>query len=173
MALFYALRLPLVSTSPRPLPPAKISNSETLILRTPSLLLHSLPSLSFSIFSEKSIYCSNLPQKYTYPDPIPEFAKSETQKFRVGLLKKLSKEKETFGNNLDKVVDVCSEIFSDFLHKEYGGPGTLLVEPFTDMLVALKEKKLPGAPLAARESLLWAQNHVDHDWEVWNSNPSN
>ncbi|GMP82919.1 hypothetical protein CsSME_00037025 [Camellia sinensis var. sinensis] len=79
-------------------------------------------------------------------------------------------------------------IFGEFLHKEYGGPGTLLVEPFTDMLVALKEKKLPGAPLAARASLLWAQNYknpesiaqasllwaqndVDQNWEIWNSEP--
>ena len=29
------------------------------------------------------------------------------------------------------------------------------MEPFTDMMVALKKKKLPGAALAARESLLW------------------
>jgi hypothetical protein len=56
------------------------------------------------------------------------------------------------------------------LLKEYGGPGTLLVDPFTDMLVALKEKELPGAPLAARASLLWAQNYLDQDWDVWNSN---
>lgn len=62
------------------------------------------------------------------------------------------------------------QIFNDFLHNEFGGPGTLLVEPFTDMFVALKEKKLPGAPVAARASLLWAQKHLDHDWEVWNSN---
>lgn len=58
---------------------------------------------------------------------------------------------------------------SEFLHSEYGGAGTLLVEPFTDMMIALKEKKLPGAPFAARESLLWAQNYVDQDWEIWNS----
>lgn len=64
---------------------------------------------------------------------------------------------------------IKKQIFSEFMHKEYGGPGTLLVEPFTDMLIALKKKKLPGAPLAARTSLLWAQNYVDDDWQVWNS----
>lgn len=64
---------------------------------------------------------------------------------------------------------VGKQIFGEFLHNEYGGPGTLLVEPFTDMFVALNKKKLPGAPLAARASLLWAQNCVDEDWEVWNS----
>jgi len=37
------------------------------------------------------------------------------------------------------------------------------------MMVALKKKKLPGAALAARASLLWAQQYVDEDWDVWNS----
>jgi hypothetical protein len=65
-------------------------------------------------------------------------------------------------------VNAC-QIFSEFLRKDYGGPGTLLVEPFTNMLVAIKDKKLPGAPFAARAALLWAQNYVDQDWEAWNS----
>ena len=64
-----------------------------------------------------------------------------------------------------------NQIFNKFLHNEYGGPGTLLVEPFTDMMIALKERNLAGASLAARISLLWAQNYVDQDWEVWNSKP--
>ncbi|CAL1357205.1 unnamed protein product [Linum trigynum] len=110
-------------------------------------------------------------QKYVYPDPDPDFAKRETQKFRSELMKKLVKEKQTFCDEVEQVVDVCAEIFSEFLHNEYGGPGTLLVEPFTDMLVALKDKKLAGAgaAMAARAALLWAQNHVDQDWQVWNS----
>ncbi|KAG9451122.1 hypothetical protein H6P81_011087 [Aristolochia fimbriata] len=109
-------------------------------------------------------------QIYTYPDPIPEFAVAETRKFRIELLKRLSKYKD-FGGDVNAVVDICAEIFSSFLHKEYGGPGTLVVEPFTDMLLALKDKKLPGAPVAARTALLWAQNHVDRDWEAWTSSP--
>lgn len=104
-----------------------------------------------------------------YPDPSPEFAEFETHKFKVELFQKLSDDVDKFGDELDAVIHVCAQIFSEFLNKEYGGPGTLLVTPFTDMLVALKKKKLPGAPLAARASLLWAQNHVDEDWEVWNS----
>ncbi|XP_023740299.1 protein PLASTID REDOX INSENSITIVE 2, chloroplastic isoform X1 [Lactuca sativa] len=108
-------------------------------------------------------------QKYVYPDPIPEFAVYETKKFREELKKKLYKERDTFGDDLDKVVDTCTELFSEFVHKEYGGPGTLVVEPFTDMLIGLKQRKLPGANLAARASLLWAQNYLDHDWEIWNS----
>ncbi|KAK9064511.1 hypothetical protein SSX86_015893 [Deinandra increscens subsp. villosa] len=108
-------------------------------------------------------------QKYIYPDPIPEFAAYETNKFREELRKKLCTERETFGDDLDAVLDTCSKLFSEFLHNEYGGPGTLLVEPFTNMLIELKQRKLPGANLAARASLLWAQNYLDRDWEVWNS----
>ncbi|KAM5566701.1 protein PLASTID REDOX INSENSITIVE 2, chloroplastic [Rosa sericea] len=115
---------------------------------------------------------ASAPQKYVYPDPIPEFAESETHKFRAELSRKLLKDKATFGDDFSSVIDVCAEIFSEFLLMEYGGPGTLLVDPFTDMLVALKEKELPGAPLAAKASLLWAQNYLDQDWDVWNSKSS-
>ncbi|KAL5761987.1 hypothetical protein ACOSP7_018251 [Xanthoceras sorbifolium] len=166
-----ALRISCIQ--PFTISPAKTSFTSKPILRNPCLILHlpPSPSLCFSKTSVNPLRASP-PHKYTYPDPIPGFAEAETQKFRGELYKKLSKDKETFGDDLDTVVDVCAEIFSDFLLKEYGGPGTLLVEPFTDILVALKERKLPGAPLAARTSLLWAQSYVDQDWEIWNSNPS-
>ncbi|XVE85014.1 hypothetical protein DITRI_Ditri17bG0058500 [Diplodiscus trichospermus] len=165
-----------------PLTPAKIPTSTSLlILRTAGHFLHSPPHpslpLSFPILSSTAIslkpFLSPLraspSQEYVYPGPIPEFAEAETQKFKSELFKKLSKDKDTFGDDIDAVIEVCVEVFNNFLHNEYGGPGTLLVEPFTDMFVALKEKKLPGAPAAARASLLWAQNYVDHDWEVWTS----
>ncbi|GAB4839845.1 hypothetical protein Ancab_020555 [Ancistrocladus abbreviatus] len=136
-----------------------------LILRTPFLILHPshLPPSS-SIFSPNQICGATPPQKYVYPDPILEFAQAETRIFKVEIAKKLMEDGETFGDELDAVVNVCAEILGEFLRTEYGGPGTLLVEPFTYMLVALKEKKLPGAPLAARASLLWAQSDIDHDW---------
>ncbi|XP_028754381.1 protein PLASTID REDOX INSENSITIVE 2, chloroplastic-like [Neltuma alba] len=131
------------------------------------------PSLCLKFVSAKNTFTCILSasptQNHIYPDPIPEFAESETQKFRAELFERLSEDKDEFGDDLHAVVDVCAQIFSEFMHKEYGGPGTLLVEPFTDMLIALKKKKLPGAPLAARTSLLWAQNYVDDDWQVWNS----
>ncbi|KAI9073428.1 hypothetical protein K1719_044613 [Acacia pycnantha] len=150
------------------LSPAKIrlsnSNAPTLRLSSP---------LSLKFLSTRNtftrILSSSPTQNHIYPDPVPEFAESETQKFRAELFERLSEDKDEFGEDLHAVVHVCAQIFSDFMHKEYGGPGTLLVEPFTDMLIALKKKKLPGAPLAARTSLLWAQNYVDHDWQVWNS----
>nr|KJB61181.1 hypothetical protein B456_009G344500 [Gossypium raimondii] len=165
----------LVSIHP-PSTPAKIPTSTILILRNAGLILNPPPPPpSFSTLSSKPIsvkpFLSALrashSQKYVYHDPIPKFAEA---KFKAELFNKLSKDKDKFGDDLDSVIDVCVKIFNDFLHNEYGGPGTLLVEPFTDMFVALKEKKLPGAPVAARASLLWAQNHLDHDWEVWNSN---
>ncbi|PON46581.1 hypothetical protein PanWU01x14_251130 [Parasponia andersonii] len=84
-------------------------------------------------------------QKYVYPDPVPKFAEAETEKFRAELLKMPLKEKESFGDDLDSVVQVCVEIFNKFLRMECGGPGTLLVEP---MMIALKERNLAGAPLA-------------------------
>ncbi|KAK8579447.1 hypothetical protein V6N13_142656 [Hibiscus sabdariffa] len=187
----------LVCNQP-PLSPAKNPTPTILILRTAGLILHPPPplrSILSSNYKPISVKQSLSPlrasqshhQEYVYPDPIPEFADAETRKFKSELFKKLSKDRDNFGNDLDAVVGVCVEgkgllrkwiqlsgklslqVFSNFLHSEYGGPGTLLVEPFTDMFVALKEKKLPGAPVAARASLLWAQSYVDHDWEVWNS----
>ncbi|KAL3636323.1 hypothetical protein CASFOL_020870 [Castilleja foliolosa] len=126
---------------PRPstVVPAKSPISDCPILRAASIILRTSP---LCISSSKTL--SGPPkaapsQKYVYPDPIPEFAAAETQRFKAELLKKLSKEKDTFGDELQTVVDVCAEVFSEFLHKDYGGPGTLLIEPFTDMMVKLKE----------------------------------
>ncbi|KAL9421389.1 hypothetical protein AB3S75_038870 [Citrus x aurantiifolia] len=104
--------------------------------------------------------------EYKFPDPIPEFADSETQKFRTHLLNKLAK-KDMFGDSLEDVVGICTEIFSTFLHSEYGGPGTLLVLPFIDMADTLNERGLPGGPQAARAAVKWAQRHVDKDWKEW------
>ncbi|XAR65026.1 hypothetical protein NMG60_11008969 [Bertholletia excelsa] len=158
---------------------AKNRSSAGSILRTSCAILQPPPPTSYlssKLLSAKTLLnplCAKPPQKYVYPDPIPEFAAAETRKFKDELLKQLLKDSETFRDDLEIVIDVCAQIFSEFLHREYGGPGTLLMEPFTDMLVVLKEKKLPGASLAARASLLWAQNYLDQDWEVWNSKPRN
>ncbi|THG01331.1 hypothetical protein TEA_015912 [Camellia sinensis var. sinensis] len=99
--------------------PAKIPSSNGCILRTSCAILHhpsSTASVSSKLVPSKTF--SNLlratpPQKYVYPDPIPEFAISETQKFRDELLKKLYKDKDTFGDDLQIVVNVCAE--SDLL----------------------------------------------------------
>lgn len=105
--------------------------------------------------------------EYKFPDPIPEFAEAETEKFKNHLLNKLSK-KDYFGDSVEEVVKICTEIFNTFLHTEYGGPGTLLVVPFIDMADTLEERGLPGGPQAARAAVKWAQNHVDKDWKEWN-----
>ncbi|KAH9609145.1 hypothetical protein KSS87_002371 [Heliosperma pusillum] len=108
--------------------------------------------------------------EYKFPDPIPEFAVSETEKFKAHLVKKLSK-KDIYGDELDEVVNICTEIFSKFLHEEYGGPGTLLVLPFIDMADTVNESGLTGGPQAARTAVKWAQANVDKDWKEWtNSN---
>ncbi|GAB2280408.1 hypothetical protein Dimus_015041 [Dionaea muscipula] len=46
--------------------------------------------------------------EYQFPDPIPEFAEAETEKFRAHLLKKLSK-KDIYGDQLQEVVRICTE----------------------------------------------------------------
>lgn len=128
-----------------------------------------------SIFSSSPFHSSSLSSRrlicraaeYKFPDPIPEFADSETEKFKGHLVKKLSKKNDLFGDQLDEVIRICTEIFTTFLHKEYGGPGTLMVEPFIDMADTLNERGLPGGPQAARAAVKWAQDHVDKDWKDW------
>ncbi|PKA51478.1 hypothetical protein AXF42_Ash002843 [Apostasia shenzhenica] len=110
--------------------------------------------------------------EYVFPDPIPEFADAETSKFKAHLLEKLSK-KDIFGDSLEEVVRVCTEqILSNFLHSEYGGPGTLMVVPFIDMADTINERGLPGGPQAARAAVVWAQNHIDKDWKDWTGDPN-
>lgn len=110
--------------------------------------------------------------EYKFPDPIPEFAVAETEKFKTHLSKKLTK-KDIYGDSLEEVVGICTEIFSTFLHAEYGGPGTLLVTPFIDMADTVNEQGLPGGPEAARVAVKWAQAHVDNDWKEWTGGDSN
>ncbi|KAF2302467.1 hypothetical protein GH714_036449 [Hevea brasiliensis] len=98
--------------------------------------------------------------------------KRETEKFRTHLHKKLSK-KDIYGDSLEEVVGICTEILGNFLHKEYGGPGTLLVIPFIDMADTINERGLPGGPQAARAAVKWAQDHVDKDWKEWTGGDSN
>ncbi|KAJ4973915.1 hypothetical protein NE237_007089 [Protea cynaroides] len=127
------------------------------------------PSLLLSFSSRKQVCRA---AEYKFPDPIPEFAESETEKFSSHLRKKLSK-KAIFGDSVEEVVGICTEIFNTFLHTEYGGPGTLLVTPFIDMADTLNERGLPGAPQAARAAVVWAQEHVDKDWKEWTSGDAN
>ncbi|KAL9246464.1 hypothetical protein vseg_019995 [Gypsophila vaccaria] len=104
--------------------------------------------------------------EYQFPDPIPEFALAETEKFKAHMMKKLSK-KARYGDELDEVVGICTEILGKFLHEEYGGPGTLLVLPFAMMAEAVTESGLTGGPQAARAAVKWAQANVDKDWKDW------
>ncbi|KAF7809256.1 protein PLASTID REDOX INSENSITIVE 2, chloroplastic-like [Senna tora] len=101
------------------LSPAKIHSSNSLILRTPYLILRlssSLPlspALSLVPLSRRNIFAcivgASPTHKYVYPDPIPEFAESETRKFRAELLERLSGYKDEFGDELHAVVDVCAQ----------------------------------------------------------------
>ncbi|XP_022727277.1 LOW QUALITY PROTEIN: protein PLASTID REDOX INSENSITIVE 2-like [Durio zibethinus] len=137
-------------------------NSTVITLKNSS----TYPTPLLLSFSSTNFICKAA--EYKFPDPIPEFADAETDKFRTHLLKKLSK-KDIYGDSVEEVVGICTEIFSTFLHAEYGGPGTLLVIPFIDMADTLNERGLPGGPQAARAAVKWAQDHVDKDWKEWNS----
>ncbi|KAJ8637269.1 hypothetical protein MRB53_011536 [Persea americana] len=149
-------------------PPPRLSVVYSLRFQYPSASITTpptQPSLSFSL-QRKRLCRAAESAEYVFPDPIPEFADSETEKFRAHLLKKLPK-KDIFGDSVNEVVEICTEIFSNFLHTEYGGPGTLLVVPFIDMADTLNERGLPGGPQAARAAVVWAQKHVDNDWNAW------
>ncbi|KAK8953300.1 hypothetical protein KSP40_PGU004547 [Platanthera guangdongensis] len=63
-------------------------------------------------------------------------------------------------------------ILSNFLHTEYGGPGTLMVVPLIDMADTINERGLPGEPQAARAAVILAQNNVDRDWKDSNGDPN-
>ncbi|KAK8529480.1 hypothetical protein V6N13_102394 [Hibiscus sabdariffa] len=151
------------STSISPSPPFSLSFafknsfSYTLTTKNPSPFLYS--------FSSSNFICKAA--EYKFPDPIPEFSDAETDKFRSHLLKKLSKKEDVYGDSVEEVVGICVEIFSTFLHTEYGGPGTLLVIPFIDMADTINERGLPGGPEAARAAVKWATDHVDKDWKEW------
>ncbi|KAH0462245.1 hypothetical protein IEQ34_009820 [Dendrobium chrysotoxum] len=102
---------------------------------------------------------------------IPLFCSAETSKFRAHLLERLSK-KDIFDDSVEEIVRICTEILSNFLQTEYGGPGTLLVVPFIDMADTINERGLPGGPQAARAAVLWAQKHIDKDWKDWTGDPN-
>uniref|UniRef100_A0A803L0C7 Uncharacterized protein n=1 Tax=Chenopodium quinoa TaxID=63459 RepID=A0A803L0C7_CHEQI len=88
--------------------PAKFLTFNHLILRPSSLILRPhrrrIQSLS-SILTLRA----NPPRKYVYPDPIPEFSEAETQKFKIELKKTLLKDEDAFGDELDRIVDVCAK----------------------------------------------------------------
>ncbi|KAL6655651.1 hypothetical protein ACP70R_006477 [Stipagrostis hirtigluma subsp. patula] len=105
---------------------------------------------------------------YKFPDPIPEFAEQETSKFREHMAWRLEQKKEDyFGEHVEEIVDICTEILGSFLINDYCGPGTLLVHPFLDMKGEIKERGLPGAPQAARAAIAWAEKNIDKDWKAW------
>ncbi|KQJ90111.1 protein PLASTID REDOX INSENSITIVE 2, chloroplastic [Brachypodium distachyon] len=105
---------------------------------------------------------------YKFPDPIPEFAEQETSKFREHMTLRLEQKKEEyFGEHVEEIVDVCTEVLGTFLQHDYCGPGTLLVHPFLDMKGEIKERGLPGAPQAARAAIAWAEKNIDKDWKAW------
>ncbi|KAH7513855.1 hypothetical protein FEM48_Zijuj11G0026700 [Ziziphus jujuba var. spinosa] len=193
-----------------------LSLTVTVNVNPPSSLLHLLPLLSSSsssatasgvrfkhslvvekaerrLASTSKHICRAAATEYKFPDPIPEFADAETEKFRNHLLTKLSK-RDIYGDSVDQVVRICTEVFiylfavSFLLFSDLGAlllenkekkkifvlsytPSLvvlgLLVLPFIDMADTVNERGLPGGPQAARAAVKWAQKHVDKDWNEW------
>ncbi|XP_020215929.1 protein PLASTID REDOX INSENSITIVE 2, chloroplastic isoform X3 [Cajanus cajan] len=75
------------------------------------------PSPSPSWLSLKPIcrisFTCALSHNHVYPNPIPEFAKSETRKFQTQLFRKLSENVDEFGDDLDQVVAVCAQAYAN------------------------------------------------------------
>uniref|UniRef100_A0A251S9A2 Uncharacterized protein n=1 Tax=Helianthus annuus TaxID=4232 RepID=A0A251S9A2_HELAN len=103
MAVFHTLSSTGLVTSLAPTT-AKTLNFATTVPTSGCFIRHS-PSKPSQFFRLRAIPL----QKYIYPDPIPDFALHETKKFREELKKKLYAEREMFGDDLDRVLDTCTE----------------------------------------------------------------
>ncbi|KAK6242027.1 hypothetical protein SCA6_007416 [Theobroma cacao] len=79
----------------------KLNNSSAYPLITSRKPTPFSPSFSSTKFVCKAA-------EYKFPDPIPEFADAETDKFRTHLLNKLSK-KDIFGDSVEEVVGICTQ----------------------------------------------------------------
>ncbi|XP_011620910.1 uncharacterized protein LOC18427609 isoform X2 [Amborella trichopoda] len=88
---------------PRPLPSCKTAASLTL--------RHGSQNTAFlSLKPRRKLPMRCEAGEYVFPDPIPEFAQAETEKFRDHLLKKLSEDQDDiFGEYYEEVVNVCTE----------------------------------------------------------------
>ncbi|KAM0055965.1 putative protein PLASTID REDOX INSENSITIVE 2 [Helianthus debilis subsp. tardiflorus] len=110
MAVFHTPTLSSTGliTSLAPMP-AKTLNSATV--PTSGGFIKQFPSKTSHFFRLRATPL----QKYVYPDPIPEFALDEMTKFREELKKKLYADREMFGDDLDAVLDTCTEVILEFV----------------------------------------------------------
>ncbi|KAH7518069.1 hypothetical protein FEM48_Zijuj09G0131400 [Ziziphus jujuba var. spinosa] len=135
-----------------------LSLTVTVNVNPPSSLLHLLPLLSSSsssatasgvrfkhslvvekaerrLASTSKHICRAAATEYKFPDPIPEFADAETEKFRNHLLTKLSK-RDIYGDSVDQVVRICTEVFIYLFAVSF-----LLFSDLGALLLENKEKK--------------------------------
>jgi hypothetical protein len=92
--------------------------------------------------------------------------------FVFNIIESLSSANIFFSIKLCLLLHITWQILNNFLHTEYGGPGTLMVVPFIDMADVIREKDLPGASQATRAAVVWAQNNIDKDWKEWTGEDS-
>nr|KJB31316.1 hypothetical protein B456_005G185900 [Gossypium raimondii] len=105
----------LPSFSSPPTPFFSFSSSYSFTPNSPSFAFKSsftssltskAPTPNSLSFSSTTFICKAA--EYKFPDPIPEFADAEMDKFRSHLLNKLSK-KDTYGDSVEEVVGICTE----------------------------------------------------------------
>ncbi|XP_073100865.1 protein PLASTID REDOX INSENSITIVE 2, chloroplastic isoform X3 [Elaeis guineensis] len=113
---------PLLPSLPHHLPSSSLLFTRRRLSSTPPL-----PSRfhrSFPLISPSLPPFSSLPHsiqllcraaeyaEYKFPDPIPEFAEAETSKFRIHMLQRLTKKNEYFGDHVEEIVGICTEVDS-------------------------------------------------------------
>ncbi|KAF8039966.1 hypothetical protein BT93_B2241 [Corymbia citriodora subsp. variegata] len=101
------------SLPPRPSPPLPKVFSSSSSCAPSTSVCRTRSSPSFKHLASKPRRGSHICRaaEYKFPDPIPEFADAETEKFRSHLLTKLPKKKDLFGDSIDDVVGICTETF--------------------------------------------------------------
>ncbi|KAL9254993.1 DNA polymerase lambda-like protein [Drosera capensis] len=168
---------PLASLPLRPLPPPPANH------RRPSWS----PLSAVAMTRRTLAHICRAAGEYQFPDPIPEFAEAETEKFREYMVDRLSKRMDIFEDQdtldypyLRQGINKSRELFMNnikcdshnlrtFLHEEYGGAGTLMVEPFAAMASDLEDEDLARGPQVAHITIKWGQENIDKDWNEWTS----
>ncbi|XP_031492526.1 protein PLASTID REDOX INSENSITIVE 2, chloroplastic isoform X2 [Nymphaea colorata] len=79
--------------------------------RVPSSAVLLFSPLPFCFGSRNRNLLTCRAAEYVFPDPIPEFAEAETERFRTHLLKTLS-ESDMYGESCEEIVAICTEMLA-------------------------------------------------------------
>uniref|UniRef100_A0A2P2JEC1 Uncharacterized protein MANES_05G090800 n=1 Tax=Rhizophora mucronata TaxID=61149 RepID=A0A2P2JEC1_RHIMU len=112
----------LLSSSIDPYKRTFTSTAHSTAMFLPTIFSPTFASLhvksSLSTRRNLRLYTCSVPERtlvcraaeYKFPDPIPDFADAETEKFRTHLLKRLAKKKDLYGDCVKEVVGLCTEV---------------------------------------------------------------